>query len=306
VSYVLNNVEGQTIPPSTQERVRAAAAELGYVPSAAAASLRRGHSRIILVVTDPALAGFVTEPFLGGIAERLTEGGFVPLTHQFTTDDAVRAAVSEIRPYGVLALTALSPALITEIQEAGVPRIYTSAHGDPSFPRPWEEEIGQTQAQLLIEGGAEIIVYAAPSPDNPRTVMAYSRELGVAAACAATGLSAPLHVEVGRNPDLAAAALLAAIPSGRPVGICAFDDEVASVTLAAVRHLGWSIPGDVRVVGVDDVPFAPFLTPPLTTIAIDGRETGRSLAERFLNADIAGGADEVSHAHTTIIRRASA
>jgi DNA-binding LacI/PurR family transcriptional regulator len=306
VSYVLNNVQGQTIPPATQERVRAAAADLGYVPSAAAASLRRGHSRIILVVTEPALSGYVTDPFLTAISERFTEGGFVPLTHQLTSDDALRGLIAEIRPYGVLALTALTADVMAEIREAGVPHVYSSAQGDPTFPRPWEEEIGEVQARLLIESGADRLIYAAPSPDNPRSVLAHSRARGVAEACRAAGIPEPVHVSAGRDPDLAAEALRTAMSPDRLSGICAFDDEVAGVILAAIHKLGLQIPAQVKVIGVDDAPFAPFLTPPLTTIAIDGHQTGWSLAERFLQTTPTGSADAVSHALVTVVRRASA
>ncbi|WP_165368284.1 LacI family DNA-binding transcriptional regulator, partial [Phytoactinopolyspora endophytica] len=249
VSYVLNNVSGQTIPAATQERVRAAAAELGYVPSAAAASLRRGHSRIVLVVTEPALSGFVTEPFLAAITERLSVHGHTPLTYQFSTEAALRALIGEVRPYGVLALTALSPAFMTELRTAGVPRVYSSAHGDPAFPRPWEEEIGAMQAQHLLGAGATALIYAAPHPDNPRTVMARSREIGVANTSTAAGLPSPTRIELTMDRDHAAATLRDALAGHDRPGICAFDDEVAAVTLSGLQSLTLHIPEDALVIG---------------------------------------------------------
>jgi len=306
VSYVLNQVAGQTIPDATRERVRAAAEQLGYVPSAAAASLRRGHSRIVLVVTEPALFGFVTEPFLAAISARLTEGELVPVTHQFTTEKDLRALVAEIRPYGVLALAALSSELKADITSAGVPRVYSSGQGDPTYPRPWEEEIGALQANYLIDGGADHLLYASPTQENLRTVMARSREIGVAGVCASRGLPPPRHINVSMDPDRSFDVVRASMPEDGTTGICAFDDEVASVVLAAVRRLGMHVPNDVRVMGVDDTPFAPFLTPPLTTIQVDGRQTGRALAERFLRVEQKERDDEVSHALATVISRGSA
>ncbi|MCP2636012.1 LacI family transcriptional regulator [Microbacterium sp. HD4P20] len=305
VSYVLNDVAGQTIPDSTRERVRAAAAQLGYVPSAAAASLRRGHSRIVLVVTEPALHGFVTEPFLTAIGARLTEGEFVPITHQFTTERALRALVEEIRPYGVLALAALSPELKADIAAAGVPRVYSSGQGDPTFRRPWEEEIGALQANYLLDGGADALLYASPTQENLRTVMARSRELGVIAVCASRGLPPPRHIDVSMDLDRSLTAVASVIPREGKVGICAFDDEIASVVLSAVQRLAMRVPDDVRVIGVDDTPFAPFLSPPLTTIEVDGRKTGRALAERFLSIEGSEPADAISHAVAKVIPRGS-
>lgn len=308
VSYVLNSVPGQTIPAQTQARVKAAAAELGYVPMAAAASLRRGHSRIVLIVTESALFGFITEPFLTAIAARLTEAGYVPVTHRYSTDGALLSLVHEIRPYGLLALTTVSSGVMTAIEESGVPRFYSSAQGDPSYPRPWEEDIGAAQAQYLVNGGAHKIIYAAPRAANPRTVIARSREIGVAAVCAAAGLAVPVHVEIDRDLGQAAETLQSAvaIDPGQAVGICAFDDEVAAVVLAAVHRLRFAIPGYVRVIGVDDAPFAPFLQPPLTTVSVDGQRTGRALAERFLNGHAADGAETVSRTVARIVERSSA
>lgn len=305
VSYVLNNVAGQTIPLATRERVRDAAASLGYAPSAAAASLRRGHSRIVLVVTERALSGAVTEPFLLAIAERLVDAGLTPVTHQLVSEDSLLALVDEMRPYGVMALVGLSSDALTLLEEAGVPRVYSSGQGDAVFPRPWEEEIGAMQAQHLLRSGCRILAFAAPPVTNPREVLARSRELGVIAACAEADVPAPLHLVI--PPDLPAAteelARLATVEGN--VGVCAFDDSVAAVVLAAARALSLRVPGDVSVIGVDDAPFAPFLAPPLTTLAIDGTSTGRALAERFL-AEPGSSAHGTSHAEATVIVRSSA
>jgi DNA-binding LacI/PurR family transcriptional regulator len=304
VSYVLNNVASQTIPKATRERVRAAAAELGYAPSAAAASLRRGHSRIVLVITEPALSGGVTEPFLLAIAEHLVEAGYTPVTHQMVSEDALLGLVDEVRPFGVLALVALSAGTIAQIESTGVPRVYSSAHGDPAFPRPWEEEIGAIQARRLIDAGCRTLAYAAPPHSNPREILSRSRAIGVARVCTDRGLPAPLHLVI--PPDLTAAVgELAALRGhvGR-VGICAFDDSVAAIALAAARTLGVTVPDELAVIGVDDAPFSPFLAPPLTTLAIDGRRTGLSLAERFLGSpDTAS--TTISRAGATIIERGS-
>jgi DNA-binding LacI/PurR family transcriptional regulator len=305
VSYVLNSVAGQTIPVATQDRVRAAAAELGYVPSAAAASLRRGHSRIVLVVTEAALFGFVTDPFLTAITARLTEGGFVPLTHQFSTEEALRALVGEIRPYGVLALAALSTELKDGFIAAGVQHIYSSGEGDSTYPRPWEEEIGALQANHLIDGGVDMIVYAAPPHPNPRRVMARSREIGVAATCASRGLPEPIHVDVESDLENSMAAIDGVLPRDAVVGVCAFDDEVASIVLASVQRIGFAVPAQVRVIGVDDTPFAAFLTPSLTTVKVDGRQTGREVAERFLDADTRAAVTTRSHAIAAVVARES-
>jgi DNA-binding LacI/PurR family transcriptional regulator len=242
---------------------------------------------------------------LTAIAERVIEDGYVPVTHQFATDDALRSLVSEIRPFGVLALTALAPELLNAFREAGVPNVYSSTHGDPTFPRPWEEEIGQLQADVLIDGGAEHLIYAAPTRDNPRRVMADARELGASRTASSRGLSAPTHLSLGFDVDRAAESFRSVIDTNRVIGVCAFDDEIAGVALAAVQRLGLRVPDQVRVIGVDDAPFAAVFTPPLTTIAIDGHNTGWTLADRFLNGN-SDDRENISHALASLVRRETA
>jgi DNA-binding LacI/PurR family transcriptional regulator len=328
VSYVLNNVQGQTIPPATRERVRAAAAELSYVPSAAAASLRRGHSRLVVVVTDLALAGYVTEPFLRAISERLVEDELVPIVYRMASDEALLALVDEIRPYGVLAPLPIASSVLSTLEAYGVPRVYASGRSDTGFRRPWEEQIGELQARHMSERGVTHLIYAHPAESNPRIVMSRARELGAQRAFAelqaarepaSTGprrrrqvrSSEPASndlrsVNLSRDREQAAATLATALGEHRgSVGICAFDDEVAAVAVAAVRDLGWQVPTDVKVIGVDDNPFSAFLEPPLTTVAIDARASGRSLTERFLGVAAVADSSQSGAMNAHVVLRAT-
>ncbi|WP_455431307.1 LacI family DNA-binding transcriptional regulator [Streptomyces acidicola] len=303
---MLNNVQGQTISEETRARVREAAAALGYVPSAAAASLRRGHSRLVLLVTDQALTGFITEPFLAAISQRFSAADYTALTHRFVSDQALIALIREIRPFGVLALTHLSPQVIDVIKDTGVPRWYTSAQGDdPDFRRPWEEEIGAVQAHHLIGRGCTRLVYAAPPEDSPRQVIAHSRAIGAARACEEHGLSAPDYVHVPLDREKAAARVFGDETGEGRTGICAFDDTTAAIVLAAAHDRGLAVPDDVSVIGTDETPFAAYLTPPLTSLAIDAVTTGTLLADGFLSDDNAQGAVARSSARATIVQRAS-
>jgi len=64
VSFVLNATPGQTIPPATQERVRGAAAALGYQPHGLARALREGRSRIVLLAIGRVRGGRSLEGFI--------------------------------------------------------------------------------------------------------------------------------------------------------------------------------------------------------------------------------------------------
>ncbi|GGN22946.1 LacI family DNA-binding transcriptional regulator [Streptomyces fuscichromogenes] len=65
----------------------------------------------------------------------------------------------------------------------------------------------------------------------------------------------------------------------------AASDMVALGALAALREAGLDVPGDVSVVGFDDVPFATDLTPPLTTVRVPYEELGRTAVRLALERE---------------------
>ena len=90
-------------------------------------------------------------------------------------------------------------------------------------------------------------------------------------------------------------------------GVCAYNDEVALAVLAGLRALGLTAPGDLAVVGVDDIPAARLAFPPLTTVTGGQAVVAEHLA-RSIVAALAGkpaprrpGSDIVQ-----LVRRASA
>ena len=72
------------------------------------------------------------------------------------------------------------------------------------------------------------------------------------------------------------------------------NDQMALGTLRALHEAGRRIPADVSVVGFDDIPEAPYFTPPLTTVRQDFDEMGRRglrlLLERMEAPDAASAA----------------
>lgn len=70
----------------------------------------------------------------------------------------------------------------------------------------------------------------------------------------------------------------------RPTAVFAASDVFAFGALAAARELGYAVPRDVSVAGFDDIDFAAFCSPPLTTIRVPAYEMGRRAAEETLKA----------------------
>jgi DNA-binding LacI/PurR family transcriptional regulator len=61
--------------------------------------------------------------------------------------------------------------------------------------------------------------------------------------------------------------------------VCAYNDEYAMAVLAGARARGLAVPGDMAVVGADDIPVARLAAPPLSTVVFDLHEAGLHRAE---------------------------
>ncbi|NHB84640.1 LacI family transcriptional regulator [Tessaracoccus sp. HDW20] len=94
------------------------------------------------------------------------------------------------------------------------------------------------------------------------------RRAEVLAACASRGLPEPLAAEVARNGDGARETIEAWHREG-VTAVAAYNDEVALAVLYGIREAGLSCPGDIAVIGCDDIPAASVAYPPLSTISID-------------------------------------
>jgi LacI family transcriptional regulator len=94
---------------------------------------------------------------------------------------------------------------------------------------------------------------------------------------------------------LAARAMLGHDP--RPTAVFAANDAMAVGLLGALRDAGVTVPGDMAVVGFDDIAIARYLSPPLTTVSVDMSELGRRavqlLLESFGSVEVASGRREV-------------
>ncbi|MDU0313539.1 LacI family DNA-binding transcriptional regulator [Phycicoccus sp. M110.8] len=284
VSYVLNDTPGVRVSEETRARVRASADRLGYHPSVAARTLRTGRSDLVLYVLPDWPLGPAVDTLLDRLAGALAERGLSLLVHHARSGRPLHELWRAVTPRAVVGLQAFSARDRDAMRRAGIHVVASSISGDvPDVFAATQQGIGRLQARHLLERGHTPVGYAAPTDPRVRA-FAELRLAGVQAVCAEAGLPAPVVVPVELTQDSARAAVRAwrdaaagtagtagpgADGTAAPAvaGVAAYNDDVALAVLAGARAEGVPCPGELAVVGVDDIPAARFAEPALSTVS---------------------------------------
>ena len=285
VSYVLNNVP-RAIPDSTRQRVFDAAARLGYGPSAAARTLRRGRSDLVLCLLPDWPIGPTVGAVLEAMSTTLADNGLVFVVHTRTRQpitDVWRA----ITPAAVVSFESLTDADAAGIHAAGVAlsivMIGAAGQGQQGLLDIPERSTGRLQVQHLVAAGHHRLGYAFP--DDARLLpFAHPRLDGVRQECAERGLDPPSVHTVPATLGGGTSAVHAWQASEPAItGICAYNDDIALAVLAGIRHLNLTAPTDLAVIGVDDIPAAATAAPPLTTIKINATALAQHITRNIID-----------------------
>lgn len=280
VSRVLHDFAG--IRPETRERVLAAIRDLGYRPNLAARALVARRSRAIGVIA-PATADFGPVSTLQAVEQQIRAAGWQPLATTTPLDpDAVRDALALMTGRSVEALIAIAPyrVMLDELAQlpGGIPivRLQTGAADDASVD---QASGARMAAAHVVELGHRVVQLVTGPADF--------LEAGVRRAAA--------HDELRRAgvvvpPDLAGDwtadsgyALADAIDPRATAVVCA-NDQMAIGLIHGLADRGLHVPGDVSVVGFDDIPESAHTLPPLTTVhqpfdEVARRAVARAVAE---------------------------
>ena len=274
VSYVLNDTPGSSISEATRRRVLDAAERLGYTPSAAARTLRSGRSDVVLCVVPDWTAGPVIDTLIDHLTILFATHGLSLLVFNDRGSQPLTELWRAVTPRAVLALGPLTDADAAAMRTARIPVVGSALDEDPhpeTFAVP-QHGIAELQVEHLAGRGHRVLAYAAPS--DPRLAAFAERRLaGARAACARLGLPAPRVHAVDLGVASAADAVRVWRTGDAVTGVVAYNDEVALAVLAGLRAEGLDVPGDVAVIGVDDIPVARLASPALTTVwqAIDAQ-----------------------------------
>ncbi|MFD7256677.1 LacI family DNA-binding transcriptional regulator [Streptomyces sp. NPDC059874] len=279
VSYVLNNAEAVRISEPTRRKVREAAEELGYVPHAAARSLRAGRTRIVLLPTPNAPIGPLYSAFLNELQWALRRLDYTVVQYGslgLGGDEAARAW-AELRPVAVISLgeIALTAHGVATLKRAGARAVITM--GPDRVPGAHalvmnQEDVGARAAAHLVERGRRRIGVIVPDEaglelfSGPR----------LAGACSVAGAEVVEALPMAYTEESAGA--LAARWRGLGLdAVFAYNDEYAMLLMRALQDEGLRVPEDVAVIGADDLLLGRLLRPRLSTVRIE-MPTGGHLA----------------------------
>ncbi|MFJ3670197.1 LacI family DNA-binding transcriptional regulator [Streptomyces sp. NPDC090106] len=281
VSYVLNNTSAVRISEPTRRRVHEAAKELGYVPHAAARSLRAGHSRLVLMPAPAIPVGHLYGQFISELQWALSRLDYTVVQHGTVGlhgDEAARAW-AELRPVAVLVPGAgLGPKGVAVLKRSGARAVVTlgpeSVEGAHALLMD-HELVGRRAGAHLYERGRRRIGVVVPQEAGLEP-FAGPRLSGVRRALHGTDATVtPLPLAFTEE----AGARLAA--RWRDLGldaVFAYNDEYAMLLARALQDQGIDVPGDTAVMGADDLMLGRLLRPRLSTVRLE-LPSGRDLAE---------------------------
>lgn len=280
--------------PETRDRVESAARELGFRPSDVARSLKRRSTLTIgLIVTDienpyfPQLVKAVEDAAIAeGYAILLCSADEDPDREASYLDVLVERRVDGI----IVAASSLGANQGAWLAHPPLPVVLVNTSA-PAVELPSiasdNRAGGRLAARHLLELGHRRFGYLMPPPRN---LDAPERLAGVRAELVAAGIEvedggssggdardAGLAVSDGAptviGGEAAMTELLARTP--QPTAIVAYNDLMAIGAMRAIRRCGLAVPGDISLVGFDDVAFAAYVDPALTTLRQQTAEMGR-------------------------------
>jgi DNA-binding LacI/PurR family transcriptional regulator len=262
---------GASASKRTVEKVRRAAAELGYRPNVLARSLITGRSRIIGLVV-----AYLENYFYPEVVERLSvalqeQGYHVLVFMAAPTVGDVQGVLQEILDYQVdgivLASVSMSSVLAEKCQSFDIPVVlFNRDQDDPRLSSVTTDNRagGRALADLLVSLGHQRIAYIAGF-EGASTQR--DRELGFREGLAAAGQELFARGVGNFEHPLAQEATRRMFDRGNPpdaVFVC--NDHMAFAAMDVLRYeLGLRVPEDVSVVGFDDVPPAAWPAYNLTT-----------------------------------------
>ena len=294
VSLVMNrSPAAKGIPPETQDRVRAAAAELGYRPNFIARSLRRQRTFAVGVLLPEISEGYAAGVLAGIEDELLQEGYFYLVAGHHSKPDLFDDYLQLLTERSVEGLILVNTPLDEPLP---LPAVVVAGHRELTGVTNVAID-HQVAARLALAHLAELghrriaffkgHAHSADTEARWQAIVAASRELGLE-------IDSRLTLQLSGGPAGEQFSPEEGYREGHVFGrklietgarftaLFAFNDISAIGAMRALSEAGLRIPDDVAVVGFDDILSAAFQNPSLTTVRQPLHEMGRRAAAELL------------------------
>ena len=270
VSRTINVPE--KVAPDTRRRVEAAVRELGFVPNRAARGLITGRTGNVAVIVPD-----ITNPHFASLmrsVERSARQSDLQVLLVDTgehPDEEVRAAESLSRE--VDGFVIVSPRRLHRALDAlgSTPAVFVNrpVHEHASILLRTAPAVADALQHLAGLGHRRLAYLGGPSG----SWAAGERRSAVRSSGATSGMEV-VELSVPEPTFDATAIVVPEIVASGVSAVLAFNDQMALGVVAGLTGRGISVPRDLSVVGIDDVPMAAMVAPPLTTISLPTGEVG--------------------------------
>jgi LacI family transcriptional regulator len=284
------------ISEPTRALVKRIARDLGYVPNAAARSLRVRRTRLFCLVlpdlSDPVhgqvASGFEQESsacgyrviILAGLNDLVTERRALSVAIEHMAD-GVAMVSSMMAPGEAWSRVGTERLVVVQPDHRSMAAVDGPA---PGVIRTDDAPGIRAAVEHLVTNGYRRIAFVESGDRASNTVR---RTAARDALRALTGRSLkrfPAPDDAWRTPD----ELVRRIADDLPEALVCYDDKLALALMDGLRSLGIRVPDDVGIVGFDGIPFAATSNPRLTTVATPAPDLGRRAASALVDAVEAG------------------
>ena len=283
VSRVLNAKKKFSTSEAVRERILGAAKKMGYVPNLAARNLVRQETRIVGVFASPLthIAEGINESLLEGFASVLHPADY-DVFFEMSPAQSRKHAVPFWRFDGALLMQQPKPETVAELDRRGVPYVCVNEKvGNPLASVLADDVMGMSRAvEYLRRLGHKRIAYANTDPYYFSHYSVTERHETLLDGVKKHRMELVFGHE---HPFKQAVDFLnLTVKANGATAVISYDHRIAVRLVGTATTMGLRIPQDFSLICFNDVYPVELLAPPLTAVAVSGKEMGRVGAELLL------------------------